>query len=317
MSYAKLVVRGCISNTLGLSILALVGWSLDLWPFVGVALAMQWLVYLLHGLPCRSEAFYDLSGSVTHLAVVLGSLLSSQQRTPRQLVTAVLAIVWMTRLGCFLFLRISKDGKDGRFDHLKPCFLSFLGAWTIQAVWVTLVELPVVLLNAKADAVPLGAADAVCLALWLAGFLLEAAADNQKFTFRTVPENKQKYITTGVWRYSRHPNYCGEILMWVAMAACATACAAQGGEKQLYAGWVSPAFTALLLLRVTGVPQVEAAGAAKWGADPAYQHYMKGTSRILPWFPAPPVDGKEPLSTPLALQQIAEPRFADAPSTAQ
>merc|ERR1719247_1503324 len=269
MSYAKLLIRGTVSNSLALGLLALVGWSLDLWPFVAVALGMQVAVYLFHGLPFRSEELYDLSGSATHL-------------------------------GCFLFLRISKDGKDGRFDNLKPCFLSFLGAWTIQAVWVTLIELPVVLINAKPDTVALGAADVVCAAFWLVGFMLEAAADNQKFVFRSKPENKNRYITSGVWRYSRHPNYCGEITMWTAMAVCATACAVQGADKQLYAAWVSPAFTCVLLFFVTGVRSVEAAGDAKWGSDPAYRNYMQNTSCIVPWFPAKDLPKEQGASTPLA-----------------
>jgi len=300
MSYAKLLIRGTVSNSLALGLLALVGWSLDLWPFVAVALGMQVAVYLLHGLPFRSEELYDLSGSATHLAVVLGALVSSQTRTPRQLVTAVMAIVWMTRLGCFLFLRISKDGKDGRFDNLKQCWLSFLGAWTIQAVWVTFIQLPVLLLNAKPDTVALGPVDAVCAAFWLAGFLLEAAADNQKFVFRSKPENRGRYITSGVWRYSRHPNYCGEITMWTSMAVCATACAVQGGDNQLYAAWVSPAFTCVLLFFVSGVRLVEAAGDAKWGAEPEYRNYMQNTSCIIPWFPAKELPKEPHPATPLA-----------------
>ena len=140
MSTSKLYVRGCISNGLGAVLLYLVATGLDMMFYVCLAVGIQLAVFLLHGLPQRSEKFYDLSGSITHFALVLSSLVSEQRvRSPRQILVALMAVVWMTRLGTFLFARISRDGKDDRFEKLKPVWLSFLGAWTLQATWVTLV----------------------------------------------------------------------------------------------------------------------------------------------------------------------------------
>merc|ERR1711879_312706 len=192
-STLKMVARGLASNTIAAVILASIGWSLDLWRFVAVALGLQLLVFVAHGLPQRSEKFYDLSGSFTHLAVVLTALMSETKvRGPRQLFAAVVSVVWMTRLGTFLYSRILRDGKDGRFDELKPVWVSFLGAWTIQAVWVLLIQLPVVLLNARDDSSRLGPIDAVLMLAWFVGFLCEAAADSQKMVFRDNPENKSR-----------------------------------------------------------------------------------------------------------------------------
>ena len=110
-----------------------VGRTLDLLEYIGVALCIQAVVFLLHGLPYRSEKYYDLSGSMTHFAVAASSLCAvARLRSPRQMLSACFSMVWMVRLGTFLFLRISRDGKDGRFDAIKTCWLSFLGAWTIQ-----------------------------------------------------------------------------------------------------------------------------------------------------------------------------------------
>jgi steroid 5-alpha reductase family enzyme len=173
-------------------------------------------VFAFHGLPCRSEKFYDLSGSLTHFALVAACLLREASlgdpRSPRQLAMALLSVVWLTRLGTFLFTRIARDGKDGRFDAIKPNWLSFLGAWNLQAAWCVLTQLPVLLVNTKAyGTAPLSVVDGVALGLWCLGFAFECSADLEKFTFRGKPENKGKFITEGVWRYCRHPNYFGKL----------------------------------------------------------------------------------------------------------
>ena len=149
-SRAKLYVRGTVSNTLGLAVLFGVSCiHEDFLIYCAVALLMQWAVFALHALPFTSEKFYDLSGSATHLAVVAVSLcLKTGVRSPRQLLISIASVVWMTRLGTFLYCRILRDGRDPRFDALKTVWLAFLGAWTVQACWVSLVQLPVLLLVA-------------------------------------------------------------------------------------------------------------------------------------------------------------------------
>jgi steroid 5-alpha reductase family enzyme len=284
-SQVKLYLKGLALNGFSAALLSLCAYFLDLTTTVAIAVGLQVLVYLVHALPLRSEKFYDLSGSATHLSVVFASWVSVQRvRTPRQIFCGVAAVVWMTRLGTLLYLRISKDGKDGRFDHLKRNWFAFLGVWTLQAAWVVLVEMPVVLVNTEDDTVPFGWPDFLIAAVWIFGFIMELEADNQKMAFRSNPANRNKFITTGVWKYCRHPNYFGEITMWVALAAMVTRGAVH--SPRLYFGWVSPAFTMFLLLKVSGVPMVEEAGKKKWGSDPEYIHYTTNTSCIVPWFPA-------------------------------
>jgi steroid 5-alpha reductase family enzyme len=282
----KLYLRGFLLNGFSAVLLSACAYFLDLTITVLIALGIQVLVYLVQALPMRSEKFYDLSGSATHLSVVFASLVSVERvRTPRQIFCGVAAVLWMTRLGTLLYLRISKDGKDGRFDHLKPNWFAFLGVWTLQACWVVLVEMPVVLVNTSDDTVPFQWPDFIIAAVWVFGFIMELEADNQKMAFRSNPANRNKFITTGVWKYCRHPNYFGEITMWIALAAMVTRGALEGSPR-LYWGWVSPAFTMLLLLKVSGVPMVEEAGKRKWGSDPEYIHYITNTSCVVPWFPA-------------------------------
>ncbi|KAJ1460585.1 hypothetical protein M885DRAFT_509635 [Pelagophyceae sp. CCMP2097] len=277
-----LMKRGCV--TVGVSLALLFGSSvaLGLQFYAGLALGIQLAVYLFHGLPFKSERFYDLSGSATHFAVVSAALMRhGSARSARQTLASLAAVLWMTRLGSFLFLRIERDGRDERFDRIKLHWLAFFGAWCIQALWVVLVEAPILLLNEAEDSMPLSLFDVVCLGAWLAGFGLEAVSDAEKFVFRCDEKNRGKFITTGLWAFSRHPNYFGEMTMWAALAAlCAQ-------STQRYGALVSPLFTAFLLLKGSGVPLVERAGLKKWGGDPKYLHYMAQTSCIIPMRPAP------------------------------
>lgn len=175
---AKLMIRGTFTNGIPLALLYVIAKYLDLANYVYISLGMQYLVFLFHGLPFSSEKFYDLSGSITHFALVVASLtLTSSTKSPRQIMIALASVIWMVRLGSFLFLRIEKDGKDGRFDHLKKNWLSFMGAWTIQALWVVLIQMPIILINTQVDSAPITWVDYLMLATWTIAFIIEVAAD--------------------------------------------------------------------------------------------------------------------------------------------
>lgn len=276
-------IRGCFSNGLGLAILFAIAKGLDLYTYAGIALGIQYAVFFLHGMPFNSEKFYDLSGSLTHFSVVASSMYLNYSGKPHpvKLFASIVSFIWMIRLGSFLYARILKDKKDERFDHIKTVWWSFMGAWTIQADWVLIIQLPAVLLNtSELYSETLDTYQYVAMAGWVFGFLIEVLADSQKSAFRKIPENRHKYITSGLWRYSRHPNYFGEIIMHSSLGALA---AISGG---LYFALLSPVFTWFLLLKVSGVPMLEKAGMKKWGGDPVYVNYMTNTSCIIPWFPA-------------------------------
>jgi steroid 5-alpha reductase family enzyme len=220
---------------------------------------------------------------------VASSLVSSPNLHPRGIINSLFCVVWFTRLGSFLFARILRDGRDERFNELKKSPIRFLGAWTIQAVWVTLLNLPVLILNNRKTQAAVGMLDYIGWGLWVIGFLIEALADAQKNAFRAQEANKDKFITTGLWAYSRHPNYFGEHLLWTGICISGSS-VFQGVE---FLGWASLGITALLLWKVTGIPPLEAKGQKKWGEDPAYQHYVKHTSIFMLGSPAPPFSKKE------------------------
>jgi steroid 5-alpha reductase family enzyme len=236
-----------------------------------VCFAVNWLVFF-PAWAARTERYFDLTGSLTYLAVVaLGVALGS--RDPRALLLAFLVGVWALRLGSFLFARIRREGADRRFDAIKRSFARFLLTWTLQGLWVFLTLSCALAAITASGAEPLGALAALGTAVFGAGFAIEVAADRQKARFRSDPAHRDRFITTGLWAWSRHPNYCGEILLWAGIALVALP--ALSGWS--FATLVSPLFVYVLLTRMSGIPLLESRSDAKWGDDPAYRAYKART----------------------------------------
>jgi steroid 5-alpha reductase family enzyme len=233
--------------------------------------SLNWLVFV-HAYAAQTERYFDLTGSLTYLTVVACGV-ALGNRDPRALLLALLVAVWALRLGTFLYSRIRREGVDRRFDDLKPDFARFLLTWTLQGLWVFLtVSCALAAITATA-AQPLGALAALGTVVWIAGFAIEAIADRQKGVFRADPTNRDRFISTGLWAWSRHPNYCGEILLWIGAAVIAV---------PALSGWsmvtlISPVFVYFLLTRISGIPLLESRSEAKWGEDPEYQAYKART----------------------------------------
>ena len=192
--------------------------------------------------------------------------------------------LWTTRLGWSLVKRIRQDQSDRRFDALKPDFAKFLMAWTLQGFWVFLtLAWPLAAMTGTQNA-PMDRLGWTGVAIWTAGFLIEIVADQQKRKFRAIPEHHGRFITQGLWAWSRHPNYLGEITLWLGIAMLAFA---ELSSWQL-ATLISPFFVFVLLTRVRGVPLLESHADAKWGHEPAYQSYKERTPTL---FPRPPASG--------------------------
>jgi len=244
---------------------------------------------LVHALPFNSEKFFDATGSCTYLVMAIGALVKASLeiglKSPRQIVNPVLVMVWCIRLGSYLLARIMRDGKDSRFDELKTNWLRFLGVWTIQADWCFLVACPaLVAATFEACACAWSALDIAGWCVWVSAFAFEVIADRQKDAFRRNPENRVKFITSGLWAYSRHPNYFGEICMWIGICLSGSSCF-QGAA---WVAWISPVTTYLLLLKVSGVPLLEKKGEETWGELPEYRWYMQHTPCIFPALRRPP-----------------------------
>jgi len=238
----------------------------------GLSFAINWIVFV-HAYLKQTEHFFDLTGSLTYITVVAVALTLNEDRDPRSLLLGGLVLVWAGRLGSFLFARVRRDGSDGRFDELKPSLPRFLMTWTLQGLWVLLTIACALAAMTSAQSVPLGGFAAIGLAIWLAGFGIEVAADRAKGRFREDPNNRDRFIQSGIWAWSRHPNYFGEITLWLGVAVIALP-VLTGWQ---YATLISPVFVYLLLTRVSGVPLLESRGKKKWGGDPEYQAYRART----------------------------------------
>ncbi len=244
---------------------------------VALAFLIQWLVFIPAYLK-QTEKFFDITGSLTYIVLVLLAGLLSGLADARSYLVMLLVLVWAGRLGSFLFMRVHRAGKDARFDEIKSSFPRFLQTWTLQALWIVFTLAAALVVLTSTTRLALDVYAYIGLAVWLFGFAFEAIADAQKSAFRKDPKNKGKFINNGLWSWSRHPNYFGEITLWVGMALIAL---------PILRGWqwialVSPIFVFFLLTRVSGIPLLEKHADAKWGGQVDYEVYKSSTPVLFP-----------------------------------
>ncbi|MCV6625535.1 MAG: DUF1295 domain-containing protein [Cellvibrionaceae bacterium] len=245
---------------------------------IGLAFVIQWIVYIPSYLK-QTEHFFDLTGSLTYLSITAFVVLASEQLDVRGMILAAMVAIWAARLGSFLFMRISKDGSDSRFDEIKPNPVRFFAVWTMQGLWVSFTAGAAFAAILSANKLALGPLGMMGCALWLLGFGMEVIADYQKRVFRAEREKTgQRFIHTGLWAYSRHPNYFGEILLWIGVSLVAL---------PVLSGWsyvtlLSPLFVILLLTRISGIPGLEKSADDRFSGDPLYEAYKAQTPVLIP-----------------------------------
>jgi steroid 5-alpha reductase family enzyme len=248
-----------------------------------IAFIIQWAAFI-PAYAFQTEKFYDLTGTLTYLTVTWYTLYMSSEKFTN-LNGASIAIVlfislWAIRLGSFLFSRIHKDGEDKRFRTIKPSATQFFMTWTLQGLWVSLCSMCALTAISSESGVVVNAFYYLGVGLFIYGFYTEVKADNEKSKFRSVPENRDKFITTGLWAKSRHPNYYGEIVLWAAIAVISLP--SLSGLQ--YITLISPIFTYVLLVHVSGVRMLEARGQKQWGHLEEYKAYKKSTPMLFPSF---------------------------------
>jgi len=249
----------------------------------GVSFFVHWIV-AIPSLVASSEKYFDFTGMIATLLVVstaiLALLSSGQHASTRSTIVAILVSLWTLRLGTFLYKRIVQSGEDKRFKEIKKSLPKFLMAWTLSALWVFLTTVNAITIIALNSKEPLGIFFIIGGALWILGFAFEAVADWQKKNFSELPENRDKFITQGLWSISRHPNYFGEIVLWTGIAII---------SLPLLSGWqlvslVSPLFVFILLTKISGLPFLEEKAEKKWGNDKNYIEYKNKTPVLTPFF---------------------------------
>ena len=246
-----------------------------------IAFIIQWVAFI-PAYAFQTEKFYDLTGTLTYLTVTWYALYMSSEKFTNLNVASIAIVLlislWAIRLGSFLFSRIHKDGEDKRFRTIKPSATQFFMTWTLQGLWVSLCSMCALTAISSESGVVVNAFYYLGVGLFIYGFITEVKADNEKSKFRSVPENRDKFITTGLWAKSRHPNYFGEIVLWAAIAVISLP--SLSGLQ--YITLISPIFTYVLLVHVSGVRMLEARGQKKWGHLEEYKAYQKSTPMLFP-----------------------------------
>jgi len=256
-----------------------------------VAFAVNWISFLFIAWPLHTEKYYDFTGMLTFLACDFFSILYN--RVPwnieniRSVVLFCMVLVWTLRLGLFLFKRITAKhgGKDARFDELRNNFPRFAVAWTLQAVWGYFCTMPLFIVNQidnasvhRGDVANVTVLDIVGWSLWVFGWGFEVLADRQKTVFKNDENNRGKFCNVGLWSISRHPNYFGEIMLWIGIFVSSCSVLKNAGWTAV----LSPLYTILLLVFVSGVPMAERAAMKKYGNLEAYQRYVREVSVLVP-----------------------------------
>ena len=245
-----------------------------------LAYVIHWIAYI-PAYMFETEKFYDLTGSVTYLSVVWFVFLSTYQSISLNfgnLILVLLISIWTIRLGLFLFMRIHKAGEDKRFRSIKTSASQFFMTFTLSGLWVTLCSMCALVAISSPEGLVMNALTYVGIILFIIGFGIEIVADNQKTAFRSIESNKDSFITSGLWSKSRHPNYFGEVLLWFAIAVISFSSL----EGLQLITLISPVFTYILLVYVSGVRMLEDMNDKKWADDEQYKSYKKNTPMLFP-----------------------------------
>ena len=251
-------------------------------PIVINAITLIFIIHWISFIPAniyKTEKFFDLTGSITYISVILYVLYSKSKSFDSiigEIIISASIIIWASRLGSFLFLRIKKAGEDKRFREFKKSSSRWLLTWTTSGMWVTICSLCGVTAISSDSVIEIGLLFYLGFFLFVSGFIIEIVADYQKTKFRSIPANKDKFISSGLWSKSRHPNYVGEITLWLGISIMSFS-NLNGFELITL---ISPMFTYWLLVYVSGINILEKSGQKKWGHLESYKKYVKKTPQL-------------------------------------
>ena len=246
-------------------------------PFI-----IHWIVFIPSMIK-QTEHYFDLMGSISYVMTCVVSLYLvalSTDLSLRSIIIASLITIWAIRLGSFLFLRVKREGRDNRFNVMKTKFWWFLFTWTLGGLWVFVTMCAGLAAITSGKNVDLFShpLDIIGLSLWVVGFVTEVIADNQKNRFRSNPENANNFINEGLWKRSRHPNYFGEITLWLGITLMAMPVLVGLQIITL----ISPIFVYILLTKISGVSMQEARAKKKWKDNKEYKDYLQNTPMLIP-----------------------------------
>lgn len=286
MSKKSLIKLLIILIAVGLGVLIAWGGSyrgqeLNRFSLFGIVVIYSYLLQWLFFVPAvlkGTETFYDLAGGIGFMSATIFLLLATPHVSLLGWILGLMVIIWSARLSTFLFRRVLASKGDDRFDDIKQDRLRFFLTWTLQALWVVATASAAWAGITSSRAINFHWVSVIGIFLWLIGFAFEAVADHQKSVFKAEPSNKGRFISTGLWSLSRHPNYFGEITLWIGVLI--TAAPVLNGWQ--WVALLSPLIVSTLLTKVSGIPLLEKKADQRWGGQPDYEAYKETTPVLIP-----------------------------------
>ena len=254
--------------------------GLLLWG-TGAVAAMMFVLWLIH-LPLHNAAIVDFGWALGLAILGVGYAVFGGGWWLRAVLLGSMTAVWGLRLALYLlFTRIIGHPEEGRYQELRRKWKTnipakFLAFFEFQALLDVFLSVPF-LLAARNQNPELSTWEWIGVGIWVVAIVGEIFADAQLAAFKSRPESKGHTCKVGLWRYSRHPNYFFEWLIWMSYAVFALA------SPYGFLGFVSPALILFFLLRVTGIPATEEQALRSRGEE--YRRYQRETSAFIPWFP--------------------------------
>jgi len=253
-------------------------------PCAGLV-AVYMTVWFVVALIRKDNSVADIAWGLGFVLIAAVTLLRGGDWAARPVLITALVFIWGMRLAVHILLRNRKRGEDPRYAEWRRkwgrsfFWRSYFQVFLLQGLFLLVISSPVILANTyRWDRPPGAAGPGVWLAgflLWCVGFFFEAVGDAQLARFKHDPRNRGKIMDKGLWRFSRHPNYFGESLMWWGIFLVAL---------EVPYGWttvVSPVLITFLLVRVSGIPMLE----KKYAGNAEFQAYARKTNAFVPWFP--------------------------------
>jgi len=249
--------------------------------FTFIVILLIQTLFAIYAISQKTDRVTDLSYGLTFVVTTIILLIYHNNLTPLAYIVTILITLWGVRLSTYLFKRIKKIKKDDRFNNIRGNILKFASFWFFQAISISIIMLPISIIFPKDLNNKLSFISILGITISLTGLIIEYIADKQKFEFKSNPRNKDQFISTGLWKYSRHPNYFGEILFWIGISLTLLS-PMQNWE---YISLLSPIYIAFLLIFVTGIPTLERKNTEKFTYNPQYWEYLHRTSILIPWWP--------------------------------
>lgn len=229
----------------------------------------------------KNNSIVDIAWGAGFVIISLFSLIIGNAKTERAIVVTILVTLWGLRLFYHLAKRNCGKPEDYRYVNMRKRWgtkfarlKAFLNVFVLQGVLQYIIALPIILVNSTKSS-ELNILDYLGILIWIIGFFFEVVGDKQLKIFKSNPINKGKIMKTGLWKYTRHPNYFGEATMWWGIFIIALS--VNGG----FAAIISPILITLLLLFVSGVPLLE----KKYKNNQEFTEYARKTNKFFPWIP--------------------------------